>query len=129
MASKRTPEKSAAVFEDASVPSQPATAQPAAAQGLNRRNLPKVEESVQAQSLAGSPQCMLTPGCDGIIRVYSSNRRVERGADGSRTQVTQQYLRCVKCGRCPVNPRLIEQDLGKPEAAGKLFDRRKPKAD
>jgi hypothetical protein len=87
---------------------------------VDPRTLPPVEESVLAQNIGGRIKCPLTPGCTGRIKVYSTHKRtVKDDAGRAIKRVTEQYLRCDRCGRTPVNPRRVEQPL----VNQKLFDR------
>lgn len=89
---------------------------------LEIRNLPPVEESVNAQDLPPRCECSLTPGCKGRIITYSTHKRIRRNQEGRPVElVTEQYLKCDKCGRAPVNPRRLIQ----PMAGPRLFDRHK----
>ena len=88
--------------------------------------LPKVEQSVQAQSIPpGKHRCMLTSGCTGVVKVYSSNTRTI-AENEKRFRQRSQYLRCVKCGRTPVNPRVSLTELPN-ETSNAGFDRHKYK--
>jgi len=89
---------------------------------LEIRNLPPVEESVNAQDLPPRCSCRLTPGCNGRIITYSTHKRIRRMPEGQPVErVTEQYVKCDKCGRAPVNPRRLIQ----PMAGARLFDRHK----
>lgn len=110
---------------------EPAAPEPrptAAAGRIDPQKLPRVEESVSAQNLQQNCQCSLTPGCTGRIRVMSCRKRTVRDPEsGEPTKhITEQYLRCTKCLRMPVNPRRMEQNL----VDTRLFDRhRRRKSD
>lgn len=96
---------------------------------LTRRQilaLPRVEDSVNAQNLNPNCVCVLTPGCRGRITVYTTHRKVERDDEGKpKSRITEQYVKCNKCGRAPVNPRRLIQPL----VDTKLFNRHKVKQD
>ncbi|MEP3478008.1 MAG: hypothetical protein ABJZ55_02060 [Fuerstiella sp.] len=84
--------------------------------------LPRVEKGVLAQNLAPNCACTLTSGCNGRIVTYSTHKHTKRDDEGNAVaQVNDQYLKCTKCGRAPVNPRRVSTSL----VNTKLFDRRK----
>lgn len=85
----------------------------------------RVDESVSAQDLPPNCACMLTAGCKGRIKCFSSRKVTIRDESGQPVKlVTEQSLRCSTCLRMPVNPRRIEQPLVNP----RLFDRHRTKS-